>query len=168
MSSRGQPSNRRALRLAVGAVALGLLAYGLLHHAPARSAAPPLPATHLAGAKVSLGRLRGQPFVVVFWASWCLGCQHEAAAVERFASSAAGRGRVVTIDYQDGGDWRAFLHRYRWQLPVFRDYNGFTGDAYGITGLPATVFLSSSGKIVARSSGTQTVATLSRGLAAAA
>ena len=39
--------------------------------------------------------------------------------------------------------------------------------AYGIAALPATVFLDSNGKIVARSSGTQTVATLTRGLAAA-
>ena len=167
MPSRGQLSTRRAIRLAVGAVALGLLAYGLLHHAPARSAAPPLPAKRLAGAEVSLSRLRGHAFVVVFWASWCLGCRNEATAVERFARSAAGRGRVVTIDYQDGGDWRAFLSRYHWRLPVFQDLDGFTGDAYGIAALPATVFLDSNGKIVARSSGTQTVATLTRGLAAA-
>ncbi|HEX4033265.1 MAG TPA: TlpA disulfide reductase family protein [Solirubrobacteraceae bacterium] len=164
---RGQLSTRRVIRLSAGAVAIVLLAVGLLDRAPSRKSAPPLPKTHLAGASTTLAELRGHPVAVVFWASWCTDCHREAAAVARFASSAAGRGRILTIDYQDGGNWRAFLSRYAWHMPVFQDRNGYTGDAYGIIGLPATVFIDSTGRIVSTSSGTQTVATLSHSLAAA-
>jgi cytochrome c biogenesis protein CcmG/thiol:disulfide interchange protein DsbE len=164
---RGRLSTRRAIRLSVGVVALALLAYGLLDRAPTRKNAPPLPATQLAGAAVTLHQLRGHPVAVVFWASWCTDCHREAAAVARFASSAAGRGRIVTIDYADGGNWRAFLSRYGWHMPVFQDRDGYTGDAYGIIGLPATVFLDSNGRIVSTSTGTQTVSTLAHSLAAA-
>ena len=164
---RGQLSTRRAIRLSVGVVALALLAYGLLDRAPKRKSAPPLPVTQLAGASITLHQLHGRPLAIVFWASWCTDCHREAAAVARFASSPAGRGRVVTIDYQDGGNWRAFLSRYGWHMPVFQDRNGYTGDAFGIIGLPATVFIDSSGRIVSTSSGTQTVSTLSHSLAAA-
>ena len=164
---RGQLSTRRAIRLSVGVVAIVLLGFGILGRAPTRKNAPPLPVTHLAGTAVTLGELRGHPLAVVFWASWCTDCHREAAAVARFSSSAAGRGRVVTIDYQDGGDWRGFLSRYGWHMPVFQDRNGYTGDAYGIIGLPATVFIDAKGRIVSTSTGTQTVSTLSRSLAAA-
>ena len=163
----GLLGSRRAIRLSVGVVALALLAYGLLDRAPKRRNAPPLPATQLAGAAVNLPQLHGHPLAIVFWASWCTDCHREAAAVARFAASPAGRGRVVTIDYQDGGPWRAFLTRYGWRMPVFQDRNGYTGDAFGIIGLPATVFIDSKGRIASTSTGTQTFATLAQSLAAA-
>ena len=67
--------------------------------------APALPRELLAGPPATLATLRatadGHPSLVVFWASWCEPCQHEAPAVERFARSPAGRGRVVGVDWSD-------------------------------------------------------------------
>ena len=50
---------------------------------------------------MTLADLRGHPFAVAFWASWCPGCHTEAPALERFATSPSGRGKVVAIDYSD-------------------------------------------------------------------
>jgi len=162
-------THRHALRVALCALALALLAYGLLAHvATARRRAPALPTKALRGSPVTLAALRGHPAVVVFFASWCPDCKHEAAAVERFARSTTGRGRVVAIDYDDGGDWRGFLHRYGWSFPVLSDSSGRTGAAFGIPFLPTVVFLDGQGRIVSTSSVTQTVASLERGVAAAA
>ncbi len=162
-------THRYALRFALGALAVALLAYGLLANAPkTRRPAPPLPARALSGAPVTLSALHGHPAVVVFFASWCDDCRHEAPAVAAFARSSAGRGRVVAVDYDDGGDWRGFLRRYGWSFPVLDDSGGQTGDAFHIPGLPTVVFLDAKGRIVSTSSLTQTVGSLTRGLAAAA
>jgi thiol-disulfide isomerase/thioredoxin len=162
--------HRYALRVALAALILALLAYGLLAHASnRRQLAPALPTHTLSGQPTTLSELRGHAAVVVFWASWCPGCKAEASAVERFARSPAGRGRVVAIDYSDGGNgWRGFLRQYAWTFPVLADPDGVTGDAFRIHFLPTTVFLDPEGRIAATAAGAQSVASLTRGLAAAA
>jgi cytochrome c biogenesis protein CcmG, thiol:disulfide interchange protein DsbE len=162
-------SHRYALRSALSVLILALLAAGLLAHAStARLRAPALPTRALSGTSTTLADLRGHAAVVVFWASWCAACHTEAAAIERFARSPAGRGRVVAIDYSDGGDWRAFLRAYHWSIPVLADPTGRVGDAFQIHFLPSTVFLDPSGRIAATSEARQTVASLASGLSAAA
>ena len=161
--------HRYALRIALGALAAALLAYGLLANGPkALRAAHPLPARTQSGKPTTLAQLHGRAAVVVFFASWCDGCKHEAPAIARFARSPAGRGRVVAIDYDDGADWRSFLREYGWRFPVLDDSIGETGAAYQIRGLPTAVFLDPRGRIASASSVPQTVASLTRGLSAAA
>jgi cytochrome c biogenesis protein CcmG, thiol:disulfide interchange protein DsbE len=161
-------THRYVLRAAVGGLAIALLVAGLLAHAStARRRAPALPRQTLSGTPTTLAELRGRPAVVLFWAPWCTPCQHEATAVERFARSSAGRGRIVAVDDDYGGGWRGFVRRYGWTLPVLADANLTVGDAYAIPGLPTTVFLDRNGRIAAMSSGAQTLASLTRGLSAA-
>ena len=162
-------THRFALRFALGALAVALLAYGLLANAPkARRLAPALPTRTLSGTPTTLADLRGHASVVVFFASWCTDCRREAPAVTRFARSSAGRGHVVAVDYDDGADWRAFVRGYDWSFPVLDDSIGETGAAYRIPFLPTVVFLDPRGRIVSTSSVPQTVASLERGLSAAA
>jgi thiol-disulfide isomerase/thioredoxin len=163
-------SRRLALRALIAVAAIAALGYGLLGRSSlaGRRAAPALPAKLLRGPRVTLASLRGRSAVVIFWASWCTDCHAEAASVERFARSPAGRGRVVGIDYSDAGPWRGFLRRYGWTFPVYADPNGYTLDAYGVSvGLPAAVVLDSHGRIVQTSHRIQTVALLRSELAAA-
>lgn len=161
-------SHRLALRVALGALALALLAYGVLKQAPsARRKAPALPAQVLAGAPVSTAALRGHAVAVVFFATWCGDCHQEAPAVSRFAATAAGHGRVIAVDYSDGGDWRSFLRAYHWSFPVFADRNGTLGAAFRIEALPTTVIIDPSGRIAQTSARVQTVASLTSELQAA-
>jgi thiol-disulfide isomerase/thioredoxin len=162
-------THRFALRIAVAALVIAGLAYGVLAHpSSARRLAPPLPSRALSGKATTLAELRGHAAVVVFFASWCTDCKREAPAVARFARSVAGRGRVVAIDYDDGADWRAFVRDFDWSFPVLDDSSGRTGAAFRIPFLPTAVFLDPQGRIVATSSIPQTVASLEHGLSAAA
>jgi cytochrome c biogenesis protein CcmG/thiol:disulfide interchange protein DsbE len=134
--------------------------------------APALPHELLAGPPVTLAALRtaahGRPALVVFWASWCEPCQHEAPAVERFARSPAGRGRVVGVDWSDeAGSARRFIGKYRWSFSNLRDGEGSVGLAYGLTGLPTTFVIGADGQISETLRGPQTEQTLSRALGAA-
>jgi cytochrome c biogenesis protein CcmG, thiol:disulfide interchange protein DsbE len=149
--------------------ALALLAVGVLRHAHTKDRkAPSLHTRSVAGnPPVTLAQLRGHATVVVFFATWCGDCHKEAAAVARFARTAAGSGHVVAVDYSDGGNWRAFLRQYHWSFPVFSDRNGTIADAFGVSGLPTTTFLNAKGTIVATSEGVQKVSSLKSALAAA-
>jgi len=162
-------THRHALRIALAGLLVALLAYGLLAHATTtRRLAPALPRQSLNGRSTTLAALHGHSAVVVFFASWCIPCRAEAPAVARFAGSRAGRGRVVAIDYDDGGGWRAFLRRYGWDFPVLDDSSGVSGAAFRIPDLPTVVFLDAGGRIASMSFGPQTVGSLRRGLSASA
>jgi thiol-disulfide isomerase/thioredoxin len=177
---------RRRGRAAVWTLSLAaiaaLIVLGLAGRSPSVGPpAPALPRDELAGGPVTLTSLLGarhrsasavhgrHAALVLFWASWCTSCQREAAAVERFARSAAGRGRIVGIDYGESelAGARAFVRRYGWSFPTLRDPDGETGEAYGVTGLPTTFAIDPRGRIGATLSGPQTERSLTRALAAA-
>lgn len=158
--------HRYALRGAIFALIVAVVAFGVLSNASHHPIAPQLPRAVLRGEPLTLAALRGRSVAIAFVASWCPGCRTEAPALERFAVSPAGRGRLLAIDSSDPirRDAHAFVSRYHWTFTVLDDANGATGDAYGVEHLPTTVILNADGRIVARDSGPQTVASLERAL----
>jgi thiol-disulfide isomerase/thioredoxin len=158
------------LVLAAGAAALAVWGFGSSGSSIVGRRAPQLPSERLSGPPVTLTRLLagagGRSAVVVFWASWCGPCGHEAPALERFAQSAEGRGRIVGIDWSDGlSGARAFVRRYRWSFPTLRDGDGTVGNRYRMTVLPTTFIVDADGRIGAALRGPQTQASLAAALA---
>jgi cytochrome c biogenesis protein CcmG/thiol:disulfide interchange protein DsbE len=162
--------------LAAAAALAALAVFGL---AQSRSAAngrvaPALPRQALTGAPVTLksvlAGIGGRPMLVLFWASWCTPCIQEAPAVERFASSPAGRGRLVGVDYSDPvvSGAREFVKRFAWTFPNLRDGEGFVGNAYHIPNLPTTFVIDGHGRIRATLHGPQTQHSLEAALAGVA
>jgi thiol-disulfide isomerase/thioredoxin len=153
--------------------ALALLAvFGLASDRSASTGrrAPELPREHLAGPPATLASLLagagGRAAVVVFWASWCGPCVREAPALEHFAQSAAGRGRMVGVDWSDElSGARAFVRRYSWTFPNLRDAEGLVGNRYRMTGLPTTFVVDARGRIRAVLRGPQTEGSLQTALA---
>jgi cytochrome c biogenesis protein CcmG/thiol:disulfide interchange protein DsbE len=129
--------------------------------------APPLPGDHLSGAPVTLASLRGHPALVTFWASWCEPCESEAPALERFARSLGARAKLIGVNWSDPSvsAARSFVKRYGWTFPNLRDPQGASGLAYGVTGLPTTFAIDSSGRVRATLRGPQTQRTLASALA---
>jgi cytochrome c biogenesis protein CcmG/thiol:disulfide interchange protein DsbE len=135
--------------------------------------APSLPRERLAGTPVSLASLtasaQGRPVVIIFWASWCGPCAREAPALEHFSMSAAGRGRIVGVDWSDSlAGARSFIRRYSWTFSNLRDSEGTVGNDYHLTGLPTSFVLDGSGHIRAELRGPQDEGSLSRALASVA
>ena len=159
--------------IAAGAVA-ALVVFGLAPSGSHRAGrpAPGLPSEHLGGATVTLPKLLaeagGRPSFVVFWASWCGPCATEAPALEAFSRTAAGRGRIVGVDWSDGRSAAlAFIHRFGWTFPTLRDGEGLVGNRYEMTGLPTTFVLDGRGRIAATLRGPQSASSLSAALRAA-
>jgi thiol-disulfide isomerase/thioredoxin len=168
----------RSMRLLTGTVVAGaavaaLAIFGLASSGSSLAGrpAPALPRETVSGVPATLGGMladtRGRPLLVVFWASWCGPCMQEAPALERFARSAAGRGRLIGVDWSDAlSGARTFVRRYAWTFPNLRDAEGTVGNAYGLPGLPTTFVLDGHARIRARLVGPQTEASLARALAA--
>ncbi|HWJ51146.1 MAG TPA: TlpA disulfide reductase family protein [Solirubrobacteraceae bacterium] len=159
----------------LAAVAIAALAvFGLAgEHTPSGGRlAPALPHESLVGPSQTLASMLSadghRPALVVFWASWCGPCAHEAPAIERFAQSAEGRGRVVGVNWSDAlSGARSFLRRHAWTFPNVRDAEGTVGNAYRITGLPTTFVLDGDGHIRAVLRGPQSERSLEAALRAA-
>ena len=137
--------------LTVAAVVV-LVVFGLASSSSTGRLAPALPRETLSGAPVTLRSLLagagGRPAMVVFWASWCGPCGEEAPAIERFAASPIGRGRIVGVDWSDARSGAMqFIRSHHWIFPNLRDAEGFVGNSYHIPDLPTTFVIDTHGRI---------------------
>ncbi len=155
-------------------MAAALLVYGLSPKSasPGGRRAPALPHEQLVGSPTTLAGLisaaGGRPVAVLFWASWCGPCATEAPEIERFATSGAGRGRIVGVDWSDGlSGARSFVRRYGWTFANLRDGDGLVGNEYSMTGLPTTFIVDGHGRIAAELRGPQTEGSLQSALSRA-
>ncbi|MHB8235579.1 MAG: TlpA family protein disulfide reductase [Solirubrobacteraceae bacterium] len=157
---------------ALAAAVAALVIFGLSSSksGPVGKRAPTLPSERLAGAPATLDSMlataHGRATLITFWASWCGPCAKEATALERFSRSAAGRGRLVGVDWSDElSGARSFVARHGWTFPVLRDAEGTVGNDYRLTGLPTTFVLDGSGHIRAVLRGPQDAGTLAHAMA---
>lgn len=118
----------------------------------------------ITGREVSLAQFAGRPVVLNVWASWCTGCNQEAADLQRFAASHPGA-QVLGVDTQDtSGGARAFYRKWHWKHPSIADPNGSLGAQLAVTGLPTTDFLDRQHRVVAKIVGAGTLAEFDQGL----
>jgi cytochrome c biogenesis protein CcmG, thiol:disulfide interchange protein DsbE len=123
----------------------------------------------LADGRLGLGELRGSPFVLNLWASWCTPCREEAPRLQR-GWDRLGRSGVVFLglDMQDiRSDARDFLSEFHLTYPTIRDPGKDVARRYGATGIPETYFVSSRGEVVGHVIGVVSNGQLATGVAAA-
>lgn len=136
--------------------------------------APEWTLTTLAGGTLSSDDLAGDPYVVNFWASWCIpACVEEHPVLAETHARHGDRLRVIGVLYQDApDDARGFLGRYGDAgYPHVIDEAGRLAIDFGVTGPPETFFVDADGIVRDKQFGPLTDATmadrLSRILAAA-
>jgi cytochrome c biogenesis protein CcmG/thiol:disulfide interchange protein DsbE len=124
-----------------------------------------LPSVSASTRVLSLNTFRGRPLVVNFWASWCVPCRTEMPLLEKAFRSERGKVAFLGIDTNDTpGAARAFLAKVHVTYPVASDPTGSVAATYGLFGLPTTIFISSTGKVIGRHIGQFTADTLSTAL----
>ena len=109
-------------------------------------------ASNLEGMRVRLSELRGRPLVLNFWATWCTSCLAEMPVLEeqRLAHQADGL-VIVAVNVGEGiGDARGFIEALElFEFAIAMDPELDIADAYGVRGLPHSVFLDRNGVIQA-------------------
>jgi peroxiredoxin len=105
----------------------------------------------LDGASDALDHYRGQVIVANLWASWCAPCREETPALAQLYREERGRGLVVLgIDQGESAEAaRAFVREQKLEYPILLDEDQLYARAFGSIGLPTTVIVDRSGRVVA-------------------
>jgi cytochrome c biogenesis protein CcmG/thiol:disulfide interchange protein DsbE len=118
------------------------------------------------GAQLRLDALKGRPVVLNFWATWCVPCVQEHAALAAGALAWPDVQFAGVVYEDDETRTREFLaQRGTSPYPALADPGGKTAIAYGVFGVPETFFIDRTGRIVDKYVGpldTQTLSTLVR------
>ena len=159
---------RRLITLAVTAVAVVVVAVGVVHLTGSKAAGlpavgsvipaaqrPPAPAiagTTLTGSHLAVSSLRGHTVVVNFWGSWCSPCQAEAPVLAKVASQTADLGvRFAGIDVRDNAAaGLAFEQAHHITYPSISDPNSLIAAGFGAAApaaTPSTYIIDSRGRI---------------------
>lgn len=133
-------------------------------------AVPAFDLDELAGAgTVSSKEFAGKPYVINFWASWCVSCREEHPVLIALGEDAASSGAfsVVGINYRDGRkaalDYLDQHGRFPYSSGV--DGRGRLGIDFGVYGMPETFFVDAQGIVRARHVGPLTEAAIVTNLA---
>jgi thiol-disulfide isomerase/thioredoxin len=104
----------------------------------------------LDGASDALDRYRGRIVVANLWASWCAPCREETPALEQLYREGRGKGLVVLgIDQGESAEAAgSFAREQKLDYPILLDEDQRYGRAFGSVGLPTTVFVDRSGRVV--------------------
>jgi cytochrome c biogenesis protein CcmG, thiol:disulfide interchange protein DsbE len=139
-----------------------------IHELPSAMIEQPAPGFDLvgldAGKPLSLAALKGHPFVINFFASWCVPCRIEHPLLMRLAQQ--NHLPLYGIDYKDKPEdgsrlLATFGDPYR---QVGMDRDGRAGLNFGVYGVPETYVVDSTGVIRRRFVGPLTAETVDKDL----
>lgn len=147
--------------LAMGGIAavMAVFAYGFFTNpkiVPSPLVNKPAPAFDITdmhtGESINNAKLKGKPYILNFWASWCVACRDEAIVLEEANQrydKGAGVARVIGIAIQDTPEKaKAFARKFG--KTYFLGMDGNNGEislSYGLYGVPESFFVDSKGII---------------------
>ena len=131
--------------------------------------APSFTLVALDGKTLTADQLRGRPYVLNFWASWCVpACVDEHPVLLEAERRYGDAVQIVGVIYNDSpGAARAFLDRYGdggW--PQLTDPGGRLAVEYGATGPPESYFVDAAGIVREKQFGPLTLAAMDQRFAA--
>ena len=112
-----------------------------------RGMAPDFDLVDKAGRHWSLAKLRGQPVLVSFWATWCPPCVEEMPSLEALARRLDGKATVLAISVDE--DWAA-IDKFFPQgtaLTVLLDPGRDVPSRYGTSKFPETFLIDKDGRV---------------------
>ena len=110
--------------------------------------APDFQLERLSGGTVKLSDLKGKVVVLNFWATWCGPCRQEMPHLAKVYEKYRDRGfeilAITTDEKSDRPKVAPFVKEHGLTFPVL--YDDGTADAYGVNGMPTTVYIDVQGR----------------------
>ena len=110
--------------------------------------APDFQLERLSGATVTLSDLKGKVVLLNFWATWCGPCREEmphlAKLYEKYRDQGLEILAITTDEKSDRAKVAPFVEKYGLTFPVL--YDEGIADAYGVNGMPSTVYVDAQGR----------------------
>ncbi len=105
------------------------------------------------GEQVRLFDFKGKPTVVNFWATWCGPCKAEMPHFEKAYSEYGDKINFLMVNLTDGSrdtpeSVKEFLKESGYKFPVYLDVNYEGAYTYGVSSVPATLFINEKGVII--------------------
>ena len=121
------------------------------------------------GNAVRLSDFRGKPVVLNFWASWCYYCSQEMPEFSKAYAEDKDKVQFLFVNWTDGQretqeKAEAYLKQNGYSFPVYYDLDQNAVSAYGLSGIPATVFIRADGTVAGGRSGAMDGDTLKNGI----
>ncbi len=140
----------------IGPLWLGVLVAGLLllpgcsEEVPLKKEiAPDFTLELFEGGRFQLATHKGKPMLINFLASWCIPCREEIPILNRTYSVYKPQGiiflAIAVDDTQE--NMKEFVKKHGLNLPTGLDTSGGIKDAYGLYGVPTTLFIDKMGYI---------------------
>lgn len=116
----------------------------------ASGTAPDFELKTFGGETIRLSELRGRPVIVNFWASWCIPCREEAPLLQSTWLEYKDQGLVlIGVDYVDtDSEAKKFMEEFGITYPNGPDVGTRISQAYRITGVPESYFITREGKLL--------------------
>lgn len=114
--------------------------------------APDFTVTDMDGNKVKLSDYFGKPIVINFWATWCGPCKSELPAFNKLYGENKNDVVFLMVNLTDGyrdtvKSVNKFVADNNYSFPVYFDTEYSASDAFGVSGIPMTVFIDKSGAL---------------------
>jgi peroxiredoxin len=129
---------------------------GNKNHAQAGQMAPDFTLSTLSEHDVTLSKLHGKKLFLNFWASWCVPCAKEMPDLQAMARQYDKQVTVygVNMTSEDGiGKANEFVVNHSLTFPILIDEDGKVKKDYYISGIPVSITVDESGKIIDRHEG---------------
>lgn len=122
--------------------------------APETVPAPDVTVYTADGQAVKLSDFFGKPIVLNFWASWCGPCKAEMPDFDKAFQELGSDVQFLMVNLTDGRDETVetastFIKDSGYSFPVYYDTTMEAATAYGISSIPTTYFIDSSGNVAA-------------------
>jgi cytochrome c biogenesis protein CcmG/thiol:disulfide interchange protein DsbE len=136
------------------ALVYGAFAYGQGSVASfAGKKVPAFTATTFNGKKISNATLKGKPYILDFWATWCGPCKAASPTMQAIHKKYGGKGLVVigadVLENPGGLPMAKKYPKEHGYTYTFTTGNEKLGETLGIEGIPCIIFVDKTGKIKA-------------------
>ncbi len=169
MSSQNSKPKRRWTYVVIALATIGVVTFSVFAAIPKQTPTTSIASSTLIGkqapdiigmtqnsSRYNLGKLKGNYVFVNFFASWCVPCRTETAAIESFLAKApktifANHVSIVGVTVNDRSASAAqFVRANSISWPVIFDGSGVIGLSWGVGSPPQTFLVAPNGNVITR------------------